>query len=129
MRQQKVDLPIAISGEKFEGAETPELICPSCWYITKQRYGVDHEYTCNHCGHISNPAQEELRTKSKLSVRGSRDKESRVAYPKDPNEDFFNKDNIEPQGAFKALQDRGLKITTYSEIGPNGRPLKRNRWS
>ena len=65
MRQQKVDLPIAISGEKFEGAETPELICPSCWYITKQRYGVDHEYTCNHCGHISNPAQEELRTEVK----------------------------------------------------------------
>ena len=30
----------------------------------------------------------------------------------DPNEAFFNKHNIELQGSFNTLQDRGLKITS-----------------
>ena len=47
----------------------------------------------------------------------------------DPNEAFYNKDNIELKGAFKTLQDRGLKITSYTETDGAGRPLKRNRWS
>jgi hypothetical protein len=115
MREQQADLPIAISTEKYEGAEKPELICPSCQYITKQKYGVDYEYMCNHCGHIFDPAQEEMRTKSKLSVRGSRDKESRVAYAKDPNEVYMNKNEVEVKGGLKALKDKGLKITHYKE--------------
>ena len=42
----------------------------------------------------------------------------------DPNEAFINKDKIEPKGAFKVLQDRGLKISSYTETGPDGKPLR-----
>jgi hypothetical protein len=42
---------------------------------------------------------------------------------------YYNRGKVEPPGAFKALQDRGLKITNYTEKDGAGRPLKRNRWS
>jgi hypothetical protein len=42
---------------------------------------------------------------------------------------YYNRGKVEPQGSFKALKDRVLKITNYTEKDGAGRPLKRNRWS
>lgn len=42
---------------------------------------------------------------------------------------YYRRGKVEPQGAFKALQDRGLKITNYTEKDGAGKPLKGNRWS
>jgi hypothetical protein len=43
----------------------------------------------------------------------------------DPTDEFLNKGKVESQGAFKALQDRGIKITDYTETDEAGRQLER----
>jgi hypothetical protein len=52
-----------------------------------------------------------------------------LSYLPDPNKAFVNKDKTEPQGVFKALQDRGIKITDYTETDGAGHVIKKSRWS
>jgi hypothetical protein len=44
-------------------------------------------------------------------------------------EKYLAPKHIEPEGAFKALKDKGIKITHCEERDGAGRPIKKNRWS
>lgn len=121
------EVPIAILGEKFTKKDKPRYICPECrLQLTRLS---EEEYWCGR-DHLSfYPNEDNIRTASKVSMpRTTEENPPLVAHGIDANEQYLNKDKVEPQGAFKLLQDRGLKITSYTETGSDGRPLKKSRW-
>ena len=72
-----------------------------------------------------------MRTANKISMPRTPEENPPLvstAVP-DPTEEFLNKGKVEPQGAFKALQDRVIKITDYTETDGAGRTIKKSRWS
>lgn len=112
MRQQKADLPIAISGENLRDNKKA-YYCNDCQY--KMVKISDDEYHCNHCNNSAYPEVEQLRSKSKITTPIGMNLEPCLSYPKDPDADFFKDKNPEPKGTFKILKDMGIKITSYSE--------------
>jgi rubredoxin len=93
-RNQYSDIPIAISEEEYEGPEIPELICPRCQFITKQKDGVDYEYQCNHCDYIFNVKQEDVRTKSNVIMPEGRNTDVNVSYLPEPDNRILNQPNL-----------------------------------
>ena len=114
IRQQKADLPIAIIGEEYTKPEKPRYYCNNCRFnLTRIS---DSEYFCNHCKSSAYPSTEEVRSKSRLSVPKERNTDALISYSPEP--DDLTRKPVEPQGAFKALRDRGIKITSYKEDNP-----------
>jgi hypothetical protein len=92
--------------------------CPSCHCNTLVRY-EDHIY-CSRCKHTFDIKQ--IDTADIVESESMDDNpEGLVSYTEDPDARFYNKGRVEPQGAFKALQDRGIRITSYIERSPSGR--------
>lgn len=89
------------------------------------------EAYCNRCSISFFPEQDDMRTANRVSMPKTPEENPPLVSTKvpDPNEAFLNKGKAEPQGGLKALQDKGLKITSITETGGDGRPLKRNRWA
>ena len=114
LRQQKADLPIAISGEEYTKPEKPRYYCNNCNYNLVKI--SENEWFCNHCKSSVFPTSEEVRSKSRLSVPTGRNTDSLISYSPEP--DDLTRKPVEPQGAFKALRDRGIKITSYKEESP-----------
>jgi hypothetical protein len=76
----------------------------------------------------SSPIEDNMRTANKISMPRTPEENPPLvstAVP-DPTE-VLNKGKVEPQGAFKALQDRGIKITDYTETDGAGRTIKKSR--
>ena len=69
---------------------------------------------------------EDLRSKSKITTPLGLNLEPCLSYLPDANP---IPKSVEPEGTFKALQDKGIKITHYEERAGDGRHLKRSRWS
>jgi hypothetical protein len=86
----------------------------------------EEEYYCIRCSISQYPDVEAVRSKSKITTPLGLNFEPCQSYLPDANP---APKSIEPEGAFKALKDRVLKITNYTEKDGAGRPLKRNRWS
>jgi hypothetical protein len=86
----------------------------------------EDEYYFNRCSVSQYPDIESVRSKSRLSTPIGLNLEPCLSYLPDGNP---TPKDIEPEGAFKALQDKGIKITSYDERDGAGRPLKRNRWT
>ena len=128
-KDKDVDIPISISGEKFTKSDNPSYVCSYC--RCKLIRLSDTEYYCNKDAISFYPNEDNMRTANKISMPRTPEENPPLVSTKvpDPNEQYLNKDNMELTGAFKTLQDRGLKITSYSETGSDGRPLKRNRWA
>ena len=123
-RQQKEDAPIAISGEQFTESDKLQYYCNYCQCnLIKMS---EEEWYCNRCSISQFPTQEEVRSKSRISTPLGLNLEPCLSYLPDANP---TPKKVEPQGAFKTLQDRGLKITNYSERDGAGRVIKRIRWS
>lgn len=127
LRQQKADLPISVSAEEFEGEEEDkkEYICNHCRYSLAK---IDEagEYYCKHCSISSYPEVENVRSKHKLVTPIDLNTEPCLSYLPEPND--LSKPEVEIKGGLKALQDRGLNITSYSETGSDGHMLKRRKW-
>jgi hypothetical protein len=69
---------------------------------------------------------ESVQRKTKLVVPRGRNSETLVAQPPTPGFDSVKiHHEIQPRGGLKALQDRGLKITSYSESDGAGRVVNR----
>jgi len=59
----------------------------------------------------------------------SRNTETLIAHPPSPHEaDVRIHHEPEPRGGLAALQEKGLKITSYSETDGAGRPMTRSRY-
>ena len=85
----------------------------------------DSEYYCKRCSISQYPESEAVRSKSKITTPIGLNLEPSLSYlPDGPT-----LSSREPEGTFKALKDKGIKITNYTEKDGKGRPLKRNRWS
>jgi ribosomal protein L37AE/L43A len=123
IRQQKADLPIVISGEHTK-EDKKRYYCNYCQYNLVKI--SDNEWYCNHCKTSAYPQHEQLRSKSKITTPIGMNLEPCLSYAPDPN---AQDNNPEIQGTFKALADKGIKITQYEERDGANRPLKRNRWS
>jgi hypothetical protein len=83
------------------------------------------EYYCNRCSISQYPEVEAVRIKSKITTPLGLNSEPCLSYLPDANPT----PKFEPEGAFSALKDRGMKITNYTEKDGASKPLKRNRWS
>jgi hypothetical protein len=70
------------------------------------------EYYCNRRSISQYPDIEAVRSKSKITTPLGLNLETCLSYLPDANS---IPKNIEPKGAFRALKDRGLKITNYTE--------------
>ena len=86
----------------------------------------DSEWYCNRCCMSQYPEVEDVRSKSRITTPIGLNLEPCLPYLPDANP---TPKDIEPEGAFRALKDRGLKITNYTEKDGAGKPLKRNMWS
>jgi hypothetical protein len=111
MRQQKADLPIAISGEKFTKEEKPRYYCNNCQFLMVKV--SESEWFCNHCKSSAYPEVEQLRSKSRLSAPNERNTAALISYSPEP--DDLSKKPVEPKGGFAELKKRGIRVTSYSE--------------
>jgi hypothetical protein len=127
LRQQKADLPIAISEEEFNSdsdSDSKEYICKHCM---RRLVKIDEEgeWYCNHCSISQFPEVEDVLSKHKLVTPIGLNLEPCLSYPPDPNEEYFKDKKPEIKGGLKTLQDKGVRITSYNETGSDGRVRKR----
>jgi DNA-directed RNA polymerase subunit RPC12/RpoP len=129
LRQQKADLPIAVSSEEFEGEEDNDNIEYICKHCRRSLIKIheEGEYYCNHCSISVFPeVDKDVRSKHKLVTPIGMNLEPCLSYPPDPNKEFFSDKQTEIKGGLKALQDKGVRITSYHETGSDGK-LRRRR--
>jgi hypothetical protein len=116
--KEYADRPIPISTS--EDDEDEEIICPSCWCNTVIRVDSGDDY-CSRCKHTVKVKREVEAADIVESESMDSHNETLISNLPDPNESFYNRGKVEPQGAFKALQDRGIHVTSYTERGGDGR--------
>lgn len=123
---QYSDRPIAIATSEDD---EPEIICPSCHCNTVVK--VESDDYCTRCKHTFNVKQEVEIATGKIVESDNMDdnSETLISNPPDALDAYYGRSKPEYQGAFKALQDRGLKITSYNETNGAGRVLKKSRWT
>ena len=100
------DTPIAIGKEHTNtGAKgKARFICSYCRYPLVKI--SDEEYYCNTDAVSFFPQQDDMRTANRISMpRTPEENIPLVAHGLDPNEQYFNKDKVEPQSGLKALSD------------------------
>jgi hypothetical protein len=119
------DIPISISEEDTK-PDSQIYFCSDCRRDLVLMNAEDGEYYCKTCSISSYPDHEDVRTRSRLSTPIGLNLEPCLSYAPDANS---IPKHVEPEGAIKALKDKGIKITHYEERGGDGRPIKRDRWS
>jgi DNA-directed RNA polymerase subunit RPC12/RpoP len=111
---------IVVVGNEYNKDAQREYICNYCQRTLSRLIdysGENPSLYCSYCSiEVIPEIEKDLRAKSKLEVPDGSDIEPSVSYPPDPNDINRNKDN-ELKGTFRALQDRGIKITDYKERG------------
>jgi DNA-directed RNA polymerase subunit RPC12/RpoP len=106
---------VIISSEYYEN-DRPSYICSICnqTLIRLTDAGQNNtSFWCRHCSIEWNPEEENLRKESKITVPDRNIEPAVATTPGIP--DIRIRHESEPKGAFKALQQRGLKITDYKE--------------
>ena len=111
-KSNDADTPLAIS-EEYTKEDTIDYICSYC-QCRLIKMSEDGEYYCNKCSISQYPDVEDVQSKSKITTPLGMNLEPALSYAPDPNP---IPKHIEPEGAFKALQDKGLKIKNYTEKG------------
>lgn len=106
------DIPIAISDEYTKpDNDNTQYVCSYC-QCNLIKMSEEGEYYCNRCSISQYPDVEDVRSKSRISTPLGLNLEPCLSYLPDPN---LQDNNPEIEGAFKALQDKGIKITRYEE--------------
>lgn len=106
---------VIISSEYYEN-ERPSYICSFCsqTLIRLTDAGQNNAtYWCRNCSVEFDPESENLRKESKITVPDRNIEPAVSTTPGIP--DISIRHEPEPKGAFKALQQKGLKITNYKE--------------
>jgi hypothetical protein len=90
-----------------------KVICNYCLRVADVRIS-DDEWFCNNCQVTIIPSLEDVRTVQDLEVPKGVSDETLITHVPSPGEsDVQIKHEPEPQGAFKMLKNKGLKITNY----------------
>lgn len=116
------DYKVTISSEYY-GNDRPSYICSICsqTLVRLTDAGMNNQtYWCRNCSVEYDPAAENIRRESKISVP-DRNEETLVSTT--PGQEYLNKQievkhEQEIKGSFKELQKKGLKITNYEEHIP-----------
>jgi hypothetical protein len=115
------DIPIAFSSEKYElDMENKTYYCKWCnCNLILQDEGT-REYMCAHCNATEFPEldQSDVRSSHDLEVPDTAnptEKDLAISYSPEPS---LDKPPIELPGTFKALQNKGLRITNFREEIP-----------
>jgi hypothetical protein len=119
---------IVTIGDEWTGEERPSYICNFCsrnLVKLTESNNQNESYYCNSCGIDFQPENENLRRESKISVP-NRNQETLVSTTL--GIDYLNASiqiHNEPEikGAFKTLQDKGIKIKYYRETDGAGRTI------
>ena len=119
------DIPISIA-DQYTKEDNPQYFCSYCQRDLVLINAEDGEYYCKNCSISAYPEHEDVRSKSKITTPLGLNLEPCLSYLPDANP---IPKSVEPEGTFKALQDKGIKITHYEERAGDGKHLKRNRWS
>ena len=106
-----VDFQEVIADPQAE--ELQEYYCSYCDNVLKVRLSQD-EWYCNRCQITHIPQKDTLKKKSKL-VTPQRNTEPCISSIPTGYESVKIKKEPEYSGGFKALKDKGLKITNYNE--------------
>jgi hypothetical protein len=109
------DTPISVRNyEQIESRK--EFFCPYCQRLLSRltdRSGLSPSWYCSSCS-VDYPDQSEVKSKSSLSTPQKSNNENPLASTKF-KEPTVGKEPTEIKGGLKALQQRGIKITSYSE--------------
>lgn len=109
-----VDTPIPISEEYTRpDNDKTQYVCSYCQCNLAKIN--EEEWYCNRCSLFQYPNIESVRSKSRISTPIGLNMEPLVSYTEDPDARFFKDKTPEPKGGFKALKDRGIRITSYKE--------------
>jgi hypothetical protein len=106
-------------GDEYSGEDRPIYICSwcNCTLSKLQDAGKNNTtYFCNRCAIEFDPESENLRKESRLIVPNRNIEPAVSTTPGIPDISIHH--TPEPKGAFKALQQKGIKITHYEEHIP-----------
>jgi hypothetical protein len=102
-----------ISSESYEN-DRPSYICSFCnqTLIRLTDAGMNNTaFWCRNCSVEFDPESENLRKESKITVPDMNAEPAITSVSNTPDVSIHH--TPEPRGAFKALQQKGLKITDY----------------
>jgi hypothetical protein len=116
------DDKVIISSE-YSQCERPSFICSICNRTLSRLTDSSGQNTtcwCRNCSVEFDPELENVRRESKISVP---DRNIEPVVATTPGTDYLNHNveihhEPEPKGAFKALQQKGIKITNYKKDIP-----------
>jgi hypothetical protein len=104
---------VIIAGEQYEAPEITTFICNRDLIKLSDSSGNNVSWYCNNCSIPFEPENESIRHKQKLEVPDRNIEPAVATTPGIPDTRIHHEP--EPKGAFKALQQSGLKITDYKE--------------
>ena len=95
-----------------------KIICNYCSQVVTVRLS-DDEWFCNNCSITIIPSIQDVRRVQDLEVPQGVNDEILICHPPEPHEeDVRIKKEPDLQGGFKALRDKGLRVTDYHESLP-----------
>lgn len=119
---------ITIEKTEYEGPEEDEILyrCPRCKKTLILVDDATGEYRCNRDLVPFYPRKnKDIRRMDVVDIpEDPEDKEALVAYTPDANAAFHDSHKVEPQGTFKAMQDKGIHLTYYEERSGDNRLLR-----
>jgi hypothetical protein len=117
------DDKVVISTEFFQN-DRPAYLCSFCNCTLSKLQDAGQNNTtfwCRHCSIEFDPESENLRKESKISVPDRNIEPVVATTPGIPDVSIHH--TPEPKGAFKALQQKGIKIKDYKETDGAGRTI------
>jgi hypothetical protein len=115
----KPNKDIITIGDKYSGEDRPVYLCSwcNCTLSKLQDAGKNNTtYFCTRCAIEFDPESENLRKESKLVVPDRNIEPAASTTPGNPDISIHHAPEL--KGAFKALQQKGIKITNYKEDIP-----------
>ena len=111
------DIPISLPDYTRIESDSVDHYCRYCQFKLSRLIdssGQNPSLYCSKCL-IEYPDKTEVKTKSRLSTPSkSNADDPSVSYAVEPQ---LRRKKTEPKGTFKALKDKGIRITNYSEKG------------
>jgi hypothetical protein len=107
---------VIISSEQYEAPEVTTFICNYCnrdLIKLSDSSGNNATYYCSNCSVPYEPENESIRHKQKLSVPDRNIEPAVATTPGIPDISIHHEPEL--KGAFKVLQQKGLKIRDYKE--------------
>lgn len=126
-RRSVEDTPIVIGKAQFTDTAGKTYWC-KCNRRLELLNAKTGEYYCRHDNLSVYPEHDPtVRSKSKITTptNTSNDDNPLVAYPPDPNEEYYKKKEVVLKGGFAALAKKGtIKVTNYVERDGSGKEIR-----